>query len=211
MMTQLLIQIMTIMKTNLNIMMMAMIMIIMVIMIMIWSRNLEVGIRISNLKKTTWKSSKHLSPMTMLQVKLKCHSYSYCKIYKMNRKARKKNQEDKSSTYFFCQNAIWSWIEKNKSVSLPNKFYQSGGWIFTHNFSHHFAKFRIFNCHFVFKRELDDFLAPKRNLQIKAGQNNKYRISANSFSGSYFFLEVEVRKLFKGGNYWFFLVFCRNT
>ena len=28
-----------------------------------------------------------------------------------------------------------------------------------------------------------------------------YRISANSFRGNYSFLEVEVRKLFKGGNY----------
>ena len=28
-----------------------------------------------------------------------------------------------------------------------------------------------------------------------------YRISANSFRGNYSFLEVRVRKLFKGGNY----------
>ena len=28
-----------------------------------------------------------------------------------------------------------------------------------------------------------------------------YRISANSFRGNYSFLEVEVRQLFKGGNY----------
>ena len=105
-MTQLLIQIVTIMKINLNTMMTTMIMIIMVIMIMIWSRNLEVGIRISNLKKTTWKSSKHLSLMTMLQVKLKCHSYSYCKIYKMNRKAGRE-QEDKSSTFFLELNIFF--------------------------------------------------------------------------------------------------------
>ena len=30
---------------------------------------------------------------------------------------------------------------------------------------------------------------------------HKYRISANSFRGNYSFLEVEVRQLFKGGNY----------
>ena len=30
---------------------------------------------------------------------------------------------------------------------------------------------------------------------------NEYRISANSFRGNYSFLKVEVRKLFKGGNY----------
>ena len=30
---------------------------------------------------------------------------------------------------------------------------------------------------------------------------SEYRISANSFRGNYFFLEVEVRQLFKGENY----------
>ena len=31
--------------------------------------------------------------------------------------------------------------------------------------------------------------------------DSRYRISANSFGGNYSFLEVEVRKLFKGGNF----------
>ena len=34
----------------------------------------------------------------------------------------------------------------------------------------------------------------------------EYRISANSFRGNYSFLEVEVRQVFKGGNYSFLLL-----
>ena len=41
--------------------------------------------------------------------------------------------------------------------------------------------------------EIQDWEPQTRNL--------KYRISANSFRGNYSFLKVEVRKLFKGGNY----------
>ena len=39
------------------------------------------------------------------------------------------------------------------------------------------------------------------NISMTMRANAYYRISANSFRGNYSFLEVEVRKLFKGGNY----------
>ena len=42
----------------------------------------------------------------------------------------------------------------------------------------------------------------KQSVRIHSeGTFSKYRISANSFRGNYSFLELGVRKLFKGGNY----------
>ena len=55
-----------------------------------------------------------------------------------------------------------------------------------------------------------------RKTRLEQHVKGMYRISANSFRGNYSFLEVEVRQLFKGGNYSkeetiVFLHFCKNT